>query len=204
MYDFNNFYERKNICEYNSILWHLYEIWNILVYGKHDFPLSFSQKFYRFFPKCSKLVWHNLHIYICTYLHIFKTTLNVTHLFKKNINMDQTRQKVKRPTELIYFWTSGALLTWYYLFWGSRWFLSNEYAKGTNLNICQVLSTCLTLLKHPPVIVIVYHIYFPFVDIYIFFSNIFWLFTKPLVSVFGNITWFWIKIEPYMAKFDFR
>ena len=41
------------------------------------------------------------------------------------------------------------ILTWYYLLWDSRWFLSNKYAEGTNLKRLSGLFYLLNLAKTP-------------------------------------------------------
>ena len=69
------------------------------------------------------------------------------------------------------------LLKWYYLFWGSRWCLSNKCAEGTNLNHSSGLLHLLNLDTTPSKLgkkKLVYHVWCPFVDIHIIiFQNIF-------------------------------
>ena len=58
--------------------------------------------------------------------------------------------RVKRPKSKCFFGLQRLLLTWHYLFGGSRWFLFKEYTKKTTYNICLVRYTCLKWLKQPP------------------------------------------------------
>ena len=48
-------------------------------------------------------------------------------------HMGQTRQEVTKPKKIFFSRLQIGLQTWYYLFWGSKWFLPNKYAEGTNL-----------------------------------------------------------------------
>ena len=50
-------------------------------------------------------------------------------VLKYQIHMGQTRQEVKRPKKWVFSRLQLNLQTWYFLFWGSKWFLPNKYAE---------------------------------------------------------------------------
>ena len=115
-------------------------------------------------------------------------------------HMGQTRQEVKRPKKCFFYQLQLVLLTRYYLFWGSRWFLSNKYVEGTTLKRRSGLLHLLNLAKTHLYTWqffkkwFLYHVWCPFMDInIIIFQNIFEYSQSP-----------WYRVSETPPDFEFR
>ena len=69
-----------------------------------------------------------------------KANKNIWNLMHFHIWVKPGR-RLRGQKSSFFFGLQRILLTWHYLFWGSRWFLYKEYAEGTNLK--SLLGPCL-------------------------------------------------------------
>ena len=102
------------------------------------------------------------------------------------------------------------LLTQYYLFWGSRWFLSIEYAEGTNSKHSSGLLHLFNLANTSPLNLTFFqqkNICTPWLILIHgytcdYFGKYFRIFKRLLVFSFQNIAWFFV-LQVYVKKMDF-
>ena len=99
----------------------------------------------------------------------------ITWLFCQNLSNRHSiwvkpgrRLRLRGQKSVCFFRLPLVLLTWYYLFWGSRWFLSNKYAEGTNLKRLSGPLHLLNLAKKKPKLgnkkKNLSHVWCPFID----------------------------------------